>query len=347
MSFADNIRKILFITAWCVLGAIVLVLLVAAINRKNSRTSKSWRVEINEGKTALYLDQHAIIGIITSNGTDKLVGKTIASFDLKKMEEALRKSPWIKDAQLFFDNTDALRIKVTERTPVARIITVQGSSFYMDSSCIPLPMPDHSLGRLPLFTGFPYDKLRIHGPDSSLVQDIRQLSLFILDNPFWLADIEQIAINPNKTFDIVPALGNHRIIFGHADDCTDKFHRLLIFYKESASKTSFDRYSKIDLRFPGQVIGTKRGSDISRFDSLQAIKNIQQLIKSSQEAKTDTAKMQNIKPLEHNTITEQSLNSYDLVTDDEDSSGINHTIQNAGSGKKADKKEIKTSQAKK
>jgi len=321
MSFRDNIKKILFITAWCCLGAVVLVLLVAAINRKNSRTSKSWRVEINDGKSPLFLDQHTIIAILTNNGADKLVGKTLASFDLKKMEELLEKNPWVKDAQLFFDNTETLRIKVTERVPVARILTINGGSFYMDSSCVQLPTPDRSLGRLPLFTGFPYDKIKLQGQDSSLAQEMRTLSLFVLNNPFWLADIEQIAITPAKTFDIVPAMGNHLILFGKAKDCQEKFHRLLLFYKKSAAMTSFDRYSRIDLRFAGQVIGTRRGSDLSRFDSLQAIKNIQQLIRSSQQLKADTARMQNIKPLEHNTISEQSLTSYDMISDDEDSTG--------------------------
>ena len=326
MSFSDNIKKILFIAAWCCLAALVLVLLVAAINRKNNRTSKGWRVEINDGKSPLYLDQKTIVGMLTNNGVEKLTGKTIASFDLKKMEEMLRKNSWVKDAQLFFDNTETLRINITERNPIARIFTINGNSFYMDSSCVQLPLPDHGLGRLPVFTGFPYDKLKVHGTDGALSKDICKLSLFILSNPFWMADIEQIFIAPNKSFDLVPVLGNHLIIFGNADDCEEKFHRLLVFYKESAAKTSFDRYSKIDLRFAGQVIGTRRGSDISRFDSLQAIKNIQQLIRSSQQVSVDTAKMQNIKPLEHNTITEQSLTSYDMISDDEDSTVKEKTI---------------------
>jgi cell division protein FtsQ len=335
MSFRDNIRKILFIAAWCCLAAIVLVLLVAAINRKNSRTSKGWRVEINDGKSPLYLDQKTIIGIVTNNGSEKLTGKTIATFDLRKMEDLIKKNAWVKDAQLFFDNTETLRIKVTERMPVARIITVSGNSFYMDSSCVQLPLSDRTAGRLPVFTGFPFDKLKVHGADSALVHDMCKLSLFILNNPFWLADIEQISITANKSFDIVPALGNHLIIFGNADDCKEKFHRLLIFYKEAAAKTSFDRYSKVDVRFAGQVIGTRRGSDVSRFDSLQAIKNIQQLIRSSQQVSADTAKMQNIKPLEHNTVTEQSLTSYDLISDDEDSSGREKVIQKNGDAGKS------------
>jgi len=51
---------------------------------------------------------------------------------------------------------------------------------------------------------------------------------------------------------------------------------------------------------------------------VQAVKNILQLIKSARQLQADTVK-QNIKPLEHNTVTEQTLTNYDLITTNEDS----------------------------
>lgn len=140
---------------------------------------------------------------------------------------------------------------------------------------------------------------------------------------------------------MVPVIGNHLIEFGDGNDYIEKFHRLLVFYKEVASRTSFDRYSRLDVRFAEQVIGTRRGSDISRNDSLQAIKNIQQLIRSSQQWQADSVKQQVTRPLEHNTITEQSLTGYDLVTDDEDS------INMSSKGKPASGKKEKGANTKK
>lgn len=204
MSFKENIKKFLIITAWCCLGLGVLILLVAAINRKNSRSCKAYRIEINDGKGQLFVDQKSILNLLTENGTEKLTGKTIVSYDLKKMEERLKTNAWIKDAQLFFDNTETLRIKVTERNPIARIFAISGNSFFIDSSCVQLPLPDHIQTRVPVFTGFPQDKVKSHGADSALLQQIKALSGYIINSPFWMADIEQIAITRKGHFKWFP-----------------------------------------------------------------------------------------------------------------------------------------------
>jgi len=121
---------------------------------------------------------------------------------------------------------------------------------------------------------------------------------------------------------MVPVIGNHLVEFGDGTDCAGKFHRLFIFYRDVLSRTGFDHYASVDLRFSGQVIGTRKGNYMSRFDSLQAIKNIQQLIRSGTEIQGDTVRQQEIKPLEHNTITEQTLANYDLVPAEEDTAVI-------------------------
>jgi cell division protein FtsQ len=319
MSIGENIRKLMLIMLWCVIGAGMLMLLIAAINRNKSKTCKGYRVEINDGNQRLYLDQREIANLLTSNGRDKLVGKTILSIDLKHMESLMRSNAWVRDAQLFFDNNETLRVKITERKPVARIFTISGMSFYIDSSGKQLPLPDQMSVRLPVFTGFPGAYINAHGADSGLVQQIKRLSWFIYSDPFWMAEIEQVAITPAKTFEMVPVIGNHTIVFGDGNDIDGKFHRLMIFYKEVSAKAGFDKYSRLDVQYAGQVIGTRRGSGMSRYDSIQALKNIQSLIKSSQQLQADTVKQQNIKPLEHNTITEQTLTGYDLVDEKVDS----------------------------
>ena len=312
MSFKENIRKLLMIMLWGVVGGGILVLLVAAINRKNSKTCKGYHVEINGGSKRWFVDQKEVSDLLTSNGKEKLVGKTIQSFDLRHMEMILKRNPWVKDAQLFFDNNESLRISITERKPVARIFTQIGASFYIDSSGAQLPLPEQLSVKLPVFTGFPGTVSKTHGADSILLSQVKQLSWFILNDPFWMAEIEQVAITPKRTFQMVPVIGNHIIEFGDANDFEGKFHRLLLFYKEVSAKTGFDKYSRIDIQYEGQVIGTKRGSGLSRYDSIQAIKSIQLLIRTSQQMQADTVK-QIMKPLERNTQTEQTLKSYDLI----------------------------------
>jgi cell division protein FtsQ len=216
------------------------------------------------------------------------------------MEDKLKKDSWIKKAEVFFDNNDILRIAITERDPAARIFTLGGNSFYIDSSGTQLPLTNKLAVRLPVFTNFPAEKIKLTGTDGLLVKQIKKIDQFILSDSFWSAQIAQIDITPNRTFELVPVVGNHVIVFGEGNDCEKKFHRLFIFYKDVLSKTGFDKYARVDVQYDGEVIGTKKGGLMKKSDSLQAVKNIALLIKSAQQLQADTAKQNTIKPLENN-----------------------------------------------
>ncbi len=71
---------------------------------------------------------------------------------------------------------------------------------------------------------------------------------------------------------MIPLIGNQVIEFGDGNDYVEKFRRLFIFYKE-VCKTGFEKYSRIDVQYAGQVIGTRRGGPVSKNDSLQAMRN--------------------------------------------------------------------------
>jgi len=321
MAVKINIKKILSLTLWCIVGAGALVLLVAAIGYRNNKTCKGYRIDITGGASGvLFIDKRQILDLLTA-GTGRLQDKPTASFDLRKMESVLEKNVWIKDAELFFDNNGVLRVNVIERAPVARIFTVDGSSFYIDSSGAQLPLSDKLTTRLPVFTGYPAAKVRLHGADSALMSQIRQLSAFVRNDSFWMAQIAQLDITPDRNFELVPTVGNHLIGFGDGNDFAAKFHRLFVFYKEVMSQVGFDKYSRVDVAYAGQVIGTKKGSEGTRQDSIQGMRNIQEMIRSAQRLTTDTVRQRDTRPLERPTETEQTLTNYDLIPGNDSTHG--------------------------
>ncbi|HEY4285706.1 MAG TPA: hypothetical protein VGN00_01290 [Puia sp.] len=315
MAVKINIRKIVSVTIWGMVGAGVLVLLVAAVRYRNNNTCKGYRIEVAGGASTLFIDKKGITDLLNSAGAGHGQGRPIQSFDLRRLESALEKNVWIKKAQLFFDNNGILRVNVREREPAARIFTSDGNSFYIDSTGVQLPLQDKVQARLPVFTGYPAPKIRLQGRDSALTAGMLELSNFIGQDSFWSAQVAQVDIMANKTFELEPEIGRHRVSFGDGSDIRQKFHRLFIFYKEVLSRTGFDKYSRIDVSYAGQVIGIKKGSEQSRYDSIQGMNNIRQLILSAQQLQQDTIRQQNVKPLERNTMTEQNLTNYDLVPD--------------------------------
>ncbi len=322
MAATINIKKLFAFLFWCIAGAGGIVLLVAAIRYRNNNHCKGYRITI-KGPSADFIDTKGINDLLTGAGRGE--SKPIVTFDLHHLESTILKNSWIKDAQLFFDNNDVLQVRIVEREPAVRIFTRKGNSFYADSSGIQLPLQERPPARLPVFTGYPAPNLKLHGEDSALTIGILRLGDFIRRDSFWTAQIAQIDITPAKTFELEPEVGDHRITFGDGTDIAAKFHRLFLFYKTVLSQTGMDKYARIDVSYSGQVIGIKKGNDGSRYDSLQGLDNIRQLIRSAQQLQADTLRQQNTRPLEHNTQTEQNLGTYDLVPETQQTQQIQQT----------------------
>jgi cell division protein FtsQ len=301
MSISSNIRKILFISFWCIIGAGILVLLIAAIRVKKEKVCAGYSIDIKSASSEYFLDKKDIENILTSNGSIQLKGRTLKNFDLRKMEELLEKNLWVSDAELFFDNGEALRVKISEREPIARIFTSLGDSYYIDSATVRLPLSDKFSAKLPVFTNFPSNAVKPSKQDKALLRDIKLLATHIRKDSFWMAQVAQVDITPSREFEIIPAVGNQVIEFGNAEDIEKKFRRLLIFYKQVISKTGFTKYERIRAQYAGQIVGVMKETPMSKADSLQAIKNIQKLIEMVQTEQERMMRMDSLSVIEHRT----------------------------------------------
>jgi cell division protein FtsQ len=259
MRSSSHIRKILYISLWGLAATGLIVLLIAAMNSRGHQTCKGFEIDINSSsKGHWFVDKADIVRVLTNNNTTQVKNKSIKSFDLHRIEARLKRELWIRDAELFFDNNGILQVKVKEREPIARIFSSTGVSFYLDSSGQRLPLSDKMSARLPVFTGFPNDGKKIKATERKLVNDIKQLSLFLLNNPFWMAQVSQIDITPSKEFEMVPTIGNHLVEFGDGDNYEEKFHRLLVFYKQVLARSGMEKYKRIKVQYDKQVIGVKK-----------------------------------------------------------------------------------------
>ena len=248
MSIKNNIFKILMICLWSAIGIGGIILLIAAMKKKDLQLCKGYDIVITGPEEQFFIDKKDIEVLVFANER-RITNKKFASFDLYKMEAELEKNVWIEDAELFFDNNGILKIRVKEREPVARIFTVTGSTYYVDTSCAQLPLSDKLSAHLPVFTGFPTDRKKLGKEDSLLMRQIVHISQFINKNPFWKDQIEQIDITQARTFEMIPLVGNHIVTIGNGSDIEKKFAKLFIFYQQVMSKSGFDSYQKLDLQF--------------------------------------------------------------------------------------------------
>jgi cell division protein FtsQ len=286
VSARSTIKRILFVTLWLSIGGGMFTLLLAAISNKNKDRCSDYHIEILGNNKDQFIDQKDVREIMEKQLGAGIKGRLVVDFNLHSLEQALEKTDWVDDAELYFDNNDLLHIRVTERAPVARIFTISGDSFYIDSSGRSIPLSDKLSARVPVFTGFPVKKL-VSRRDSMLLGEVRVTANYICSHPFWGAQVAQIDITPDRRFEMIPVVGNHLVKLGTGEDIDAKFRRLMVFYTQVLSKAGFERYKIIDVQYKGQVVTSRYAGDPS-VDSIQLRKNVERLLQQSIEPASDT-----------------------------------------------------------
>lgn len=282
------IFKIFTALLWLVIGAACITLLVSAAYSKDLKHCSGVEIEITGVSNNYFIDKDDVYTILKQNGGDSTLKKPIASINLKKIEKQLEKDVWIKNAELFFDNNNVLRISVEERDPVARVFTVTGNSFYIDSSCMMLPLSEKFSARLPLFTGFTSDAKILSKPDSLLLCDIKNVSMKIMADDFLMAMIDQVDITVKRGFEMTPKIGKQVINFGDGSDADSKFARLKLFYKNVITGAGWNRYNTINLLYKDQVVATVKGKEDVVADSLKTLQIMKMIAEDAARKSADS-----------------------------------------------------------
>lgn len=324
----NNIGVILIGTLWVSLGAGLLVLLVAAVRMRDKQNCKGVQIQITGVSNNFFIDKTDIRKIIAGHENNRLAGRPVSDFDLISLEKTLEKEVWVKEAQLFFDNNNILKVFVEEREPVARIFTTSGGTFYIDSSSHRLPLSEKFSANVPVFTGFPSDVMIFSKPDSILLHSIRNLSIKIAADSFLMAMIDQVDITPQRYFEMIPKIGNQVIKFGDASDADKKFEKLKLFYKKVMTKVGWSRYSVINLQYRNQVVAKIRGKDDVKEDSLRTLQMMEIIAANAEKMAEDSIQQQLMKESKEKEATDEII-IQEPVPHDEGTDRENITTENA------------------
>lgn len=271
-------QTILVRVLWSIAGAALIVLFVVAWKAKEEKKCTSIQIElVGENTAALFMDEKEILQIIYEQGVKE--GLPIGAVNLNTLEKYLQTIRWVKNVELFLDNTQSLQVRIEQRIPIARIFTASGNSFYIDKEGLQLPLKQLTVLRLPVFTNFPSDQEKLSKPDSLLLNDILHFTQAVATDSFFMAQTAQVNIASNGDFELVPSVGDHLVLIGSVENIEDKLNRLYTFYKKVWVQSGLNAYQVIDCRFDNQIIALKKGmqpiqfsaNDIPTKDSIMAI----------------------------------------------------------------------------
>jgi cell division protein FtsQ len=263
-----NWKKILINTAWILAGIGAFVLLGAAMQKKSRKECTDIKIEITGVERHIFIDEKDVLDILNASGPVK--GSQATALNLRAMETVVEKNPWVRNAEMFLDNNQVLQVRIEERQPVARVFTLDGNSFYVDSAAMHLPLSEKVSARVPAFTGFPTGKEILSRPDSALLHNIVKLGKYILADSFWMAQVSQVDMTPQSGFELIPVIGDHTVVFGNAENIDRKFKRLYTFYQKAWLQNGINTYEKLDVQYDGQVVAIRKGTGKAMIDSARA-----------------------------------------------------------------------------
>jgi cell division protein FtsQ len=199
-----------------------------------------------------FVTQDDVISMLEDNGLTKQ--KTFEKkVKVKQIEQQLETNKWISDAVVFSSANGILNINITQKEPVVRIQQKDSNdySYYLDQYANPIDWSESYTPRVLVAT---CPRMTYSKADLELKSNLVRVSDLIKKDTFWNAFVTQIDVDANREFNIIPALGNHTIQLGNAENLDDKLARLLAFYQQGMNTINWNNFDEIDARFSGQIV---------------------------------------------------------------------------------------------
>jgi cell division protein FtsQ len=248
---------------------VVLIFTLMGFAGKKQSDAVCWKLEVSVlGNSEQKFIDEAYITRLAEAATDEIVGKKITDVDIAAIHKKLSENSSIKKAHVFTTVDGKCVIQVKQRTPIARIMNADGTSFYLAKDGFTMALSNHYTAKVPVFTGVLSEKMReksiLDYPaddaflKATMLDDIYSLTKFISKNEFWKAQVEHIRVNARHEFEIIPRVGNHLISIGDISNLDEKFKKLMAFYANTIHTRDLNQYSSINVEYDGQVVCVKR-----------------------------------------------------------------------------------------
>lgn len=239
-----------------ILSSISLVLLIgyvvfaaiALCDKPDIQECKGVLLEMRDSLETGYMTAHDVVDLLAKKELDP-TGKQLEELDLHAMEEALCASPLIRNSECYQTLDGHVVVEVECRRPILRVMANGGDSYYLDEEGEVIEHIARAV-YLPVATGaITRDFAR---------KELLSLAHYLQNDELWNTQIEQICVTSKGEIELIPRVGDHVIVLGKPGNYADKFDKLRAFYEKGLSEVGWNRYSRINVDYNGQVVATKK-----------------------------------------------------------------------------------------
>jgi len=260
-------KRILISLAWIICFGGLVVLMSFIEGKKSELVCKDVKVFIPGNQ--FFIDREEVDNILQVNSRS-LIGRRMQNINIQALESKLKANPFIEFAKVYTDMDGVINVEISQRQPILRVMNRFDQDFYVDQHGLKIPLSTNFTARVLVANGY-IDEAFANNVDSlhtPIATELFRTADYIRKDSLWDAQIAQLYVNKDHEIELIPRVGNNRILIGHADSLESKFHNLLVFYKKALPLVGWDAYKVINVKYANQVVGVRSSS--IKTDSLKA-----------------------------------------------------------------------------
>lgn len=239
-----------------VLGAAVLAVLVIVANVVRSRSQvRGLEVVIRYGKSPHLVEDHVVKDTVLHR-MPNLLQVSVKNVDCHRVAAMARRVPYLENVSASVSVGGKVVVRADQRRPVMRLY-YGNREFYVDSKGALFPPSATGFCDVLVAGGNFTEPLRLDSLNAQTTA-LWKVACFLDDEDDYAPLIDQIFIERDGDIMMVPKVGDHVVELGTADDLDAKFSNLLTFYRKGMPRAGWNTYSKVSLKFKGQVVCTKK-----------------------------------------------------------------------------------------
>ena len=236
-------------------NSILLILAIAltagilwARGKSQGELCSAIEVEVINADSTSFVTPQGVLSDLKGQGIE-VIGQHMGEIDASSIEEALRKSPYLENADCVKCQDGRLLIRVSQLVPVMRVFDGD-ASYYVNRAG----------KRMGASSFYHCDVPVVQGHFTRKYPATRLLPLidFIEKDSLLHSLVTMFQVNDTNNIIIVPNFSGHVVNIGNATGFENKFAKLKLFYGEVLPKKGWNTYDTISVKWDHQVVATKR-----------------------------------------------------------------------------------------
>lgn len=208
---------------------------------------ESFEVIIKDSVDVQFVSKTDIVNQVKNNKIYP-VGEKMSNINTLDIRDTILKNKLVETANVYQAQDGIIVASITQRKPILRVISDIKGNFYIDSKRENMPISSNFAVYVPVATGAITEDFAKN--------ELYDFAMYLQDNPDWDAWVEQIVVKPNKDVELIPRIGDFKILFGKLNNYPEKFTKFALFIEKGLNVVGWDRYSEINLKYDNQVVCT-------------------------------------------------------------------------------------------